>query len=85
MKKLRLAIEALRVESFDTRADATGNDGTVFAAGYTYPGPGETCWRYYTCPECATPWPECDSLYIPCEIETADLAVCGGLDTAEAC
>jgi hypothetical protein len=63
MRKLRLCLEQLRVESFPT-AQETARTGTVrgnefptyWVAGcYTGPDYGSTCEPVYTCPECASP------------------------------
>lgn len=98
MNKLRLELDTLVVESFDTRADAgRGDGGTVFGQATVVGNPADTCSRcYYTWPECATPWPACDSMYQPCETvelaacdttgcDTQDLAACSPIDTAETC
>ncbi|MBB4635416.1 pinensin family lanthipeptide [Longimicrobium terrae] len=44
MKKLKLNLENLRVDSFETARDATGMTGTVRANGETYP-----CTQPITC------------------------------------
>ena len=64
MKKLRLHLDALRVESFSTAALDGRGEGTVqgreappsrWQAGcFTAPG-AATCTPDYTCPECASP------------------------------
>lgn len=84
MNKLRLDPDTLLVESFDTREDPSREreEGTVFA-NFTRAG-GGTCAVYYTCPECATPWPECGTLYCltqdPAGCDTFDLAACDTRD-----
>ncbi|HEU4456166.1 MAG TPA: pinensin family lanthipeptide [Longimicrobium sp.] len=65
MQKLRLGIDQLRVESFATAAEESGEMGTVrgnqlltrFNQGCpTHPAQGSTCDpRDFTCPECAPP------------------------------
>jgi hypothetical protein len=66
MKKLRLGVEELRVESFATEREAGERKGTVRGMAFTEAGrPGcdgwtgpfqETCAAaVYTCPECASP------------------------------
>lgn len=63
MRKLRLRLQELRVESFPTaqeRAQAgtvRGNEvPTYWLPGcYTAPDYGPTCEAVYTCPECASP------------------------------
>lgn len=62
MNKLRLQLDDLSVESFDTTA-ARGEKGTVF-------GEQCTCYTVCTCPGCAT----CDAT---CP-QTCDDAGCGG-------
>jgi hypothetical protein len=66
MKKLRLSLEELRVESFATEREAGEGKGTVRGMAFTEPGRlgcdgwtgqfQETCnAAVYTCPECASP------------------------------
>lgn len=66
MKKLRLGLEELRVESFATEREAGEGKGTVRGMAFTEPGrPGCQGWTgpfqdtcnaaVYTCPECASP------------------------------
>lgn len=41
MKKMKLSLDDLKVESFQTTPENDANEGTVF--GYITPGPGNTC------------------------------------------
>lgn len=49
-RKLKLDLDALQVESFDTTSAGNRHDGTVF-------GQGCTCYTQCTCPGC----PTCDA------------------------
>jgi len=69
MNKLRLDLNALQVETFDTRDEMVAAEGTVFANGRTV-----SCAVYYTCPECYSPYTECASECTRCL--TQDLATC---------
>jgi hypothetical protein len=73
MKKLRLEVEALAVETFDTVADGRGGKGTVrahdpsnqFTFCFTQPEQG-TCVPGYTCPECAYTLDPCPDETLDC-------------------
>jgi hypothetical protein len=84
MKKLTLACDDLRVESFDTTADAAPPRGTVQAHATFYPDEtcdptacascGGTCYGQYTCPGYNTCRETCYGWY-----------TCNGYDTCYSC
>jgi hypothetical protein len=55
MRKLRIDVDALKVESFEIPAQAKPEEGTVFAHAPSYPDPVYTC-QYH----CTWIGPTCD-------------------------
>ena len=76
MNKLRLDLNDLQVESFDTRNEKVAAEGTVFGNARTV-----SCAVYYTCPECYSPYTECASECTRCL--TQDIATCAQLETQD--
>jgi hypothetical protein len=76
MNKLRLDLNALQVESFDTRNEAVAAEGTVFGNWR----PTVSCIEYYTCPVCYSPITECAS-DVGCETE--DIVACAPPETQD--
>lgn len=74
MKKLRLDLEDLAVDTFDTAAERRDDDGTVeahqesnrFTFCWTQPEQGATCLPGYTCPECAYTLDPCAEETLAC-------------------
>ena len=69
MAKLRLDLDRLTVDSFDT-ADTRAKKGTVF-------GEQCTCYTQCTCPGCPTCDATCDTCDWTCEGDTCQWS-CGG-------
>ena len=84
MRKLKLDLDDLSVESFATTPESRGDGGTVF-------GQGCTCYTQCTCPGCPTCDASCNgtcdaSCNGTCgETEVSCLNTCGGFTCDESC
>jgi hypothetical protein len=78
--KLKLKLEDLAVDSFDTTRSETPK-GTVF-------GEQCTCYTNCTCPGCPTCYASCDTTCATCGENTCAQTcgdTCGGADTCDLC